>query len=117
MGIPDEFSAFWSVIVHPHAFTTITVPDKVTCSLTTGAADVSGTGIESGHVCVFASTSLIKDMVIFSFAIGEFESFAVDLVFRPGERMQFRTEGAAVPVHLSGFLLGGWSVDVTEAPI
>jgi hypothetical protein len=117
MTVPDDFSAFWSVILQPHALTTITVPDRVFCSLTTGAADVSGTGIQSGHVCVVASTLQIQDMVIFSFSIGQFESFATDLVFAPGERIVLRTQGAAVPLHLSGFLVGGWSVDVSDAPL
>lgn len=110
MELPDEFHTFWSAVVIPGKPCTVEVPSDTDCSLTNVAID-RGEARE-GRVILGVSVNGGPQVAVAPFTIGTFESTGVDIKFSRGDTVVFTTTGTAVPVHICGYLAGGFFVSI-----
>lgn len=109
----DNFSAFWSVTVKPDTISKVVIPKNVTASLTSGAA-APDANVENGRVVLYIRVNNGPEAAIFPFTIGKFESAKTDLLFAEEDVIEFFTKGDKIPVHASGYMTNGFSINVEE---
>lgn len=117
VDVPNDFTAFWSVTVKPNTVLRVTVPEGMDCTVTGGSvnlAEVDPQSIPTGKVTLYLKTGNAAEVAIFPFIIGKFESANTDLMFGENNTFELRTEGAAAPVQLNGYLNGGFSLPIEE---
>ncbi|KAK8889855.1 hypothetical protein M9Y10_034609 [Tritrichomonas musculus] len=114
MAMIDRFTAFWSVTVNPDSISKVTVPRNATASLTAGAA-APPDNVESGRVVLYVKVNNGPEAAIFPFTIGKFESASTDLFFADDDVLEFYTKGDKIPVHISGYITNGFSLNIEEA--
>jgi hypothetical protein len=80
--------------------------------VTNGALNYREGESVTGRVVVFVKGT--PDVAIFAFVIGKQECSVADFVFGGGQIVEFRSAGADVAVDISGYLRGGYSIDIEE---
>ena len=108
----EEASTFWASLVLPEKPCKFTLPDDVDLNVTNIALDQGGDLPTEGRVVLYCSVNNSPPVCVAPFTLGKFESTQVDLRFCYKDRVEFTTKGAKVPVHLCGYLIGGFALDV-----
>lgn len=112
--IDDGFTAFWSVTVNPGTIQKVTVPGEMDATLTNAGLNITDPSLASGNVVLYVKVNEGTPVALFPFIVGKFESATTDLMFGEGHVMEFWTEGDAIPVHLNGYLNGGFALENEE---
>lgn len=117
MNLPDEFTSFWSVVVHPKIQYQVSVPSSTVCFLTNSCVDQEfEPRPESGRVSLFAKVNDGEEVAIVPFILNSFESTNLQIEFQESSNVIFWTSGAEIPIHICGYLSGDFSVNITEFP-
>jgi hypothetical protein len=114
MDFPADCSTFWTACVCQGKPCTVTVPEDTECALTNAALAQEASNPEIGRVVLYATVNGEPPVAIIPFTIGVFESSTIDLHFASGDTIIFTSNGAAVSIHISGYLTGGLSVNINS---
>jgi len=106
-----ETGTFWAGVVRPGAPCMVSIPPGLELCLLNAALDQSAEGPVSGRVVLYCAVGDEPPVAIIPFTIGQFESAKIELRFAAGDEVAFTAAGAAVGVHVSGYILGGFTVD------
>lgn len=118
MLLPDEFTSFWSAIVNPHAYCRVVIPERTTCYLTNCCVDQENElRPDSGRVSLFAKVNKGEDIAITPFILNYFESANTQIEFQENSEILFWVSGVELPIHICGYLIGDFVVDITERPM
>ena len=114
MEFPDEFTSFWSAIVNPGTKCYVEVPQGTECFLTTACVGQEDIRPDEGRISLFAKVNDNPDFLLVPFILNSFESASLDLKFGETDIIIFHISCSNVPVHISGYISGGFHIDVKE---
>lgn len=114
MDLPDELTSFWSAQVKPGRTCKITVPAETDVVLSNAALAQESGRPETGKVTLMASVNGDDRVAIIPFTINSFESSMLDVQFGEGDVVIFTTIGENCPIHISGYINGGYALSIEE---
>jgi len=115
MELLDNLTTFWSVIVSPERPCTIKIPNGVSCGFSTASIGRNENTPDNGRTVLMAKVNGHVETSIVPFIHGKFESTSLQIEFGELDSIEFRIVGVQVPVHLCGFLSGGFSIEIEGA--
>lgn len=114
MELPDEFTSFWHAIVNPGEVCRVEVPSTIECFLTSACVGQEGTRPAEGRLLLSCKVNSGKEHVIVPFRLNTYESATIDLRFNETDVILFKVTGVSLPVHISGYIKGGFHIVVNE---
>jgi hypothetical protein len=114
MELPDTFTSFWSASVRSGSFTKVVVPGDTQCFLTNACVSQDIGRTDRVSLTLYLRVNQTAEIAIVPFLMNKFESTNLDLRFAEGDVLRFRTSGLQCPVHICGYLMGGFEVEKSE---
>lgn len=114
MELPDEFSSFWHASVNPGEICRVEVPSSVECFLTAVCVACEDAHPPEGRLILSCKVNSGKEHALVPFTLNRFESATVDVRFRETDVILFKVTGVPLPVHISGYIKGGFHIVVNE---
>jgi hypothetical protein len=114
MELPDAFTSFWTAGVRPGAFTRVAVPRDTQCFLTNACLRQDAPPPDAGCLTLWLRVNQNAEIAIVSFVTGRYESTHLDLRFAEGDTLRLRISGLDHPVHICGYLTGGFEIEKSE---
>ena len=107
----DDANAFWSVNVKPNSTKKVKIPKNVVACLTNASLSFRVKIPNEGSVTLFSRVNSKQKIALVPFTVGKYESTNLDLQFADEDLIEFSVEGN-VGVDLSGYLIGGFNVEI-----